>query len=75
MAISCDLTDLAAAATCFDDLSDGQLEQIKTYLLAVIAGGSTDPETLAASAKCFYKLSQEQLLEVQTYLLCQIANA
>jgi hypothetical protein len=75
MAISCEPNDLAAAITCFDKLSALQLEQVKTYLLAVIAGGSTDPETLMASAKCFNKFSFEQLLEVQTYLLCQIANA
>jgi hypothetical protein len=46
---------------------------IQTYLLAVIAGGSTDPGVLAAQAKAFQGLNGRQL-EVQSFLLCQIVN-
>lgn len=53
-----------------------QLE-IQTYLLAQLAGGSTDPSTLANEARCIscMNFSSKQLLEIQIYLLCQIANA
>lgn len=47
---------------------------VQTYLLAVIAGASTDPKTLQQQAKAFQGLSYERLLEVQAYLLCQISG-
>jgi len=75
MAVSCDTTDLAAAAKCYSCLTPDQKEAIKTYLLAVIAGGSTDPSELMASAKCFQCLTPKQHKAIQTYLACQIANA
>lgn len=49
--------------------------QVQTYLLAVLAGGSTDPNVLAEQAKCFKCLSTTTLLEIQVYLLCQLVNA
>lgn len=74
MAISCSPSDLAQAAKSFKGLSSGQLQWIDTYLLAVIAGGSTDPETLAEAAKCYQCIPQGMLRRVQAYLLCQIAS-
>ena len=74
MAVSCEPADLAEAAKCFCLPEHLQLA-VQTYLLAVAAGGSTDPGTLAESAKDFRGLSARQLMEVQAYLLCQILNA
>jgi hypothetical protein len=77
MAINCDPNALIAASTAakFCCPSPVTLIEIQTYLLAVIAGGSTDPNTLASQAKGFQTLSHETLLQVQTFLLCQIAAA
>ncbi len=75
MAVSCDPGDLASLAKCFNCETIPQLEATQTYLLAVIAGGSTDPATLLASASCFNCLTIPQLKAIQVYLLCQIANA
>lgn len=47
---------------------------IDTYLLAVIAGGSTDPETLALAAKNYQGIPPGMLRRIQAYLLCQIVN-
>lgn len=74
MPVSCDPTDLAAAAKCFICLDVAQREAIKTYLLAVIAGGSTDPNTLMEAAKCFVCIPPDKQKQIQTYLLCQIAS-
>jgi len=52
-----------------------QREAVKTYLLAVIAGGSTDPETLLEAAKCYICLTPKQLKMLQPYLMCLISNA
>lgn len=75
MAVSCEPADLAELAKCFMCLTPDEREAIKTYLLAVIAGGSTDPETLAESAKCFKCMDLPTHKAVQNYLLCQILNA
>ncbi len=74
MAISCTPADLAAAAKCFQCLPSEQKQWIDTYLLAVIAGGSTDPNTLANAAKCFQCIPEGALPRVMAYLLCQIVN-
>jgi hypothetical protein len=70
--MDCTVESLSAAAKCFDCLSQGQKESINTYLLAVRAGGSTDPTVLLEQAKCFTCLNTAELKQVQTYLLCQI---
>lgn len=72
--ISCTPADLAAAAKCFQCLPSEQKQWIDTYLLAVIAKGSTDPNTLALAAKCFQCIPPGMLRRVQAYLLCQIAS-
>lgn len=74
MAISCTPADLAAAAKCFQCLPSEQKQWIDTYLLAVIAKGSTDPNTLALAAKCFQCIPSGMLRRIQAYLLCQIAS-
>lgn len=74
MAISCAPADLAEASACYGRLTPKQKEAIKTYLLAVIAGGSTDPQVLMAQAKCFMGLSEKQLKAIQVYLTCQAAQ-
>jgi hypothetical protein len=64
-----------ANAACFDAaLTETQRSAVQTYLLAVIAGGSLDPETLLASAKCFVPMTQEQRESIQAFLLCAIVN-
>lgn len=74
MAVSCTPEDLAAAAKCYTNcLSTETMLAVQTYLLAVIAGGSTDPAVLVQEAKAFQALRGRQL-EVQSYLLCQIVN-
>jgi hypothetical protein len=74
MAISCEPHDLTEASKCFMCLSPEEREAINTYLLAVIAGGSTDPQTLSTDAKCFQCFPVNQLRQIQAYLLCQILN-
>lgn len=65
---------LNEAAKCWYCLEPGELEYVKTYLLAQIAGGSTDPQVLLEASKCFNCLEPGQNKQVQVYLLDQIAN-
>lgn len=73
--ISCTPADLAAAAKCFQCLPSEQKQWIDTYLLAVIAKGSTDPNTLALAAKCFQCIPSGMLRRIQAWLLCQIVSS
>ncbi len=72
--INCNPTELADLSRCFLCLTEMQREAAKTYLLAVIAGGSLDPTTLMAESACFQCLSVAQLRKLQPYLLCLINN-
>ncbi len=74
MPIVCEPTDLMDLSRCFLCLNESQREAVKTYLLAVIAGGSTDPGTLMEEAKCFTCLTPKQLELLQPYLMCLISN-
>lgn len=65
---------LNEAARCWYCLEPGEIEYVKTYLLAQIAGGSTDPQVLLEASKCFNCLEPGQNKQVQVYLLDQIAN-
>lgn len=47
---------------------------VQTYVLALIAGAGTNPETLLASASKFQALSNKELLMIQAYLLCKISG-
>lgn len=69
-----DVNALLEASKCMACLEHGELQWVKTYLLAVIAGGSTDPNVLLEQARCMECLEPGQLRQVQTYLLSQIAN-
>ena len=75
MPVTCTASSLASEAACFTGLSPDQQEAIKIYLLATIAGASTNPNTLATLAACFTGFTAEQQEAIQTYLLCQVANA
>lgn len=72
--ISCTPSDLAVAAKQFNGLPPAWKRSIDTYLLAVRAGGSTDPAVLAKLAKAFMGLPDKMLQCIQAYLLCQIAS-
>jgi hypothetical protein len=72
--MACDPNDLAKASKCFQCLDAKQLAMVQAYTLAVIAGGSTSPETLLAAAAQFQSLSDKELKMVQAYLLCKISG-
>lgn len=76
MALNCDPSALANAATCFDKcISPGDQPAVETYLLSLIAGGSTDPATLFNNARCFHScIPKGEQLGVQTYLLAVIGK-
>lgn len=71
----CTPTSLMAQANCFKScLQPDQIQAVIAYLLAQLAGGSTDPLVLFQQASCFHScLNPHQLKAVQVYLLCQIA--
>lgn len=71
--LSCSPDDLVVAATPFQGIPEGMMPAVQTYLLAVLAGVSLDPDVLSANATAFRKLDGQQAA-VQAYLLCQIAN-
>jgi hypothetical protein len=73
MAVNCDPNALLDAAKCFRCIPDGMQAPVQTFLLAVIAGGSTDPEVLMQQAACF-RCADGMHQEIQTMLLCQITN-
>lgn len=73
MAVNCDPNALLDAAKCFRCVPDGMQAAVQTFLLAVIAGGSTDPEVLMKQAACF-RCADGMQAEIQTMLLCQIVN-
>jgi len=73
MALSCDSNSLLQASQCLDCIPPGAQARVQTYLLAVLAGASLDPDTLLKNAACFRCLDGFHK-EVQTYLLCQIAG-
>lgn len=72
--MACDPKTLAADAAPFAVYSEGEHMAVQTYLLAVLAGGSTDPATLVAAAKGFAALDAATLQQVQASLLCSIAT-
>jgi hypothetical protein len=72
MAIQCTPGTLVDASKCLVCLSEKEQLVIQTYLLAVIAGGSTAPGELLDAAINFTVLSEKQLLMIQVSLLCQI---
>ena len=70
----CDTSTVAELSACFSCLTKAQRDVVKTYLLAVIAGGSLDPATLMADAACFQCLTPRQLQLLEPYLMCIISG-
>ena len=66
--------ELAAAIECWTCIQPDHREAMKTYLLAVIAGGSLDPNVILQAAKCFTCVQPDHQKAMQNYLLCQILN-
>ncbi len=74
-----DCADIPAqleASKCWLCLAPIHREAVKTYLLAVLAGGSLDPAELlaAATAAGFTGLDKNAHQPIQDSLLCQILN-
>lgn len=72
--VNCDPAALAASAAPFNTQTKHTLLAEQTYLLAKIAGGSTDPDVIAAQAEGFEPLNDHALEAIQASLLCQILN-
>lgn len=74
--MACEPSTLANDARCFGCyLTPMQHVAAQTYLLAILAGGSTDPATLANEARCFScNMTPIQMQIVKTYLLCALAG-
>lgn len=79
--ISCNPSDLANAAACFQScIPAGMQPAVQTYLLAqmyaILTGKSASPQAILTAAttpgSSFLQLEGVQQ-EVQAYLLCQIA--
>ncbi len=56
-------------ARCFRCLPEATHFEIQTYILSVIAGGSTDPAVLVNQARSLAALSWDSLTEIKVYLL------
>lgn len=69
-----DIKTLAAQAACFTCLPVNTQQAIKTYLLAVIAGGSRDPKTLLAQSRAFIGIPSGMQPAVQTYATAVLAG-
>ena len=77
MPIDCsDLDGLADSAKCIlESTSPEQRQAMIVYLLATIAGVSTDPTDLASASKCILSsMTIKQMKAAQTQLLCTIVN-
>lgn len=74
MAVTCEPAELLALSKCFLCMTPDQIEAVKTYLLAVLAGGSLDRNTLLDEAKCFMCIDKDTQAALQNYLLCQAVN-
>jgi len=75
MAVSCAPEDLEEAAKCFVCIPEGKRLAVMIYLMAQIAGSSTDPEVLLENAECIAcKIPQGKQLAVLISLACEIAG-
>jgi hypothetical protein len=72
-ALVCSPSTVAAAGACYCGPEDLQEAKI-SYLLAVLAGGSTSAKTLLASAKAWQGVDDHFLLADQVYLLASLAG-
>jgi hypothetical protein len=67
-------SELSEASKCIKCLEPGELQYVNTYLLALIAGVSTNPTTLLEASKCLDCLTPGQLRQIQVYLLNRFNN-
>ena len=74
MPVSCESNSLLTGAACFGCLDSEQSIAVQTYLLAVLAGGSLDPQALLEQAVLYLDLTPDQRQSIQVSLLCQIVN-
>lgn len=70
-----DVTGILDQSACFDCIPKGMQEPVQTYLLALIAGGTTDPQALLAAAACYDCIPKGMQSAVQIYLLNQIVSS
>lgn len=70
-----DLKAQVAAAACFSCVPSDTAQAIKTYLLAVIAGGSLDPKTLLAQSSGFFAIPSGVIPAVQATLAATLAGS
>lgn len=61
-------------ARCFRCLPEATHFEIQTYILSVIAGGSTDPAVLVNQARGLAALSWQSLTEIKVFLLATLAG-
>jgi hypothetical protein len=78
MAVNCDPSSLANAATCFFEcIPQGAQKAVQTYLLAQIAnaqlGTTTNPQQLVTLSAPF-QLARGMEDMIMIYLLCQLVN-
>lgn len=72
--MACDTNSLIQAARCFSCLTPIQHMQVQAYLLAQMAGGSTDPNTLLQESRAFRGIPPIILQWMKVYLLCLSAG-
>lgn len=70
-----DIKSAAAQAACFTCLPVNVQQAIKTYLLARVAGASTDPKTIMAAARGFIGLPPGTQLAIQAYAASVLSGA
>lgn len=70
-----DIKSAAAQAACFTCLPVNVQRAIKTYLLARVAGASTDPKTIMAAARGFIGLPPGTQLAIQAYAASVLSGA
>lgn len=69
---TCSAATLLADGSCFQCLTERQLDIAIAQLLRVWLGSSPTPEELLADGKCMDCLTTRQLEIVQAQLLCEI---
>lgn len=71
---ACDTDNLANLSRCFSCLNPVQHMEVQTYLLAQLAGMSSDPSTLIQAAREFGSIPVPILQLIKTYLLCSLVS-
>lgn len=74
MAISCEPSSLASAASCYQCIPKEMQMPILIKLFCTISGMTCEPSSLAQSATCFACIPQNLQMPVLIYLACAIAN-